>query len=498
MEFNASQLWSLMGTLTLLHTFVPAQLRSLFHSQLGSWCGKLSRVFNSYTFVEVHEDVQGSFKTNLFYRDVELYLSSLERMHESDYVRVYRCADKSRLTYTLPHEETIEDSFMGAQLFWTHHCQQKQESNQQQMFWDYRGRRESNKESRSFSLKMLRTDKVRVLAAYFDHMSGVAKEIERQNTQRKLHTNDGCNWEQVDFKHPSTFDSIALSSYLKEHIKADLQAFSQGEAFYHSVGRAWKRGYLLYGPPGTGKSSLIAAIANFLNYDIFDLELTGVTDNSELKSLLIRTTCKSIIVIEDIDCSLDLSDRNKKVETTNNAKDGASANASIVEQKNSKVTLSGLLNFTDGLWSCCGEERIFIFTTNHKERLDPALLRSGRMDLHIFLSYCTFSAFKVLAANYLGVHQHDLYPTMEKAMQDSRVTPAEVVELLLSNKESVQVALERVMAALDEASKSRKDHAAQVGFLDSSDLDKVGDLVQLKLQSSINGDVKPSLPSECT
>lgn len=490
MEFNTSQLWSLMGAIALLQTFIPPQLRRLFDTQFESWCGKLSRAFNRHTYIEVHEDVQGSFKCNLFYRDVELYLSSLERMHESDYVRVHRCAEKSRLTFTLPPEETIEDSFMGAQLWWTHHCQQKQESNQQQMFWDFRGRRESNKECRSFSLKMLRADKVRILAAYFDRISEVAKEIERKNTQRKLHTNDGCDWEQVDFKHPSTFDSLALSPDLKDHIKADLHAFAHGEAFYHSVGRAWKRGYLLYGPPGTGKSSLIAAIANYLNYDIYDLELTGVTDNSELKSLLIRTTRKSIIVIEDIDCSLDLSDRSKKAETTKSTKDGnANTEISVVEQKNSKVTLSGLLNFTDGLWSCCGEERIFIFTTNHKERLDPALLRSGRMDFHILLSYCTFPAFKVLAANYLGVHEHYLYSDVEKAMQDSKVTPAEVVELLLSNKESVQVALERVMAALDEASKSRKDESPQVGFL-TSDL-KSSDMVPSKLDlGSSNGDVK--------
>jgi ATP-dependent 26S proteasome regulatory subunit len=43
------------------------------------------------------------------------------------------------------------------------------------------------------------------------------------------------------------------------------------------------------------------------------------------------------------------------------------------------VTLSGLLNFTDGLWSFCGEERIIVFTTNHVEGIDPSLLRPGRM-----------------------------------------------------------------------------------------------------------------------
>ena len=39
------------------------------------------------------------------------------------------------------------------------------------------------------------------------------------------------------------------------------------------IGKSWKCGHLLYGPPGTGKSTMIAAIANFLNYEVYDLEL---------------------------------------------------------------------------------------------------------------------------------------------------------------------------------------------------------------------------------
>ncbi|KAH7435921.1 hypothetical protein KP509_06G084000 [Ceratopteris richardii] len=408
------------------------------------------------------------------YRDVEMYLSSLERINESDFVRIQRCEEETSVTFSLPPEETIEDNFMGSRVWWTYHCQQNQDSSQHSFFWDHRGRREYNKESRSFSLKMLRADKERIIKPYLQHIICASKELERSNTQRKLCTNDKYEWDEVELNHPSTFDSIALSPDLKELIVRDLDEFKCGETYYHSVGRAWKRGYLLYGPPGTGKSSLIAAIANHLNYDIYDLELTSVADNTQLKSLLTRTRRKSIIVIEDIDCSLDLSNRSKNEEGSPNA-DG-NVNMGVGEHKNSRVTLSGLLNFTDGLWSCCGEERIFIFTTNHKERLDPALLRSGRMDLHILLSYCTFPAFKVLAANYLGVHEHALYPTVEKAMQHSKVTPAEVVELLLTNKSCVQVALERVMAALDEASRSRKNYT-QVGIFSASDVDSYTDVV---------------------
>ncbi|KAG6411794.1 hypothetical protein SASPL_129878 [Salvia splendens] len=126
-----------------------------------------------------------------------------------------------------------------------------------------------------------------------------------------------------------------------------------------------------------------------------------------------KTTSKSIIVIEDIDCSINLTNRNKaaarKHNNNNNNKNNIyNTNSYDVaaspggDDSPNTITLSGLLNFTDGLWSCCGSERIFVFTTNHIEKLDPALLRSGRMDMHIHMSYCSLPALNILLKNYLG------------------------------------------------------------------------------------------------
>lgn len=103
-----------------------------------------------------------------------------------------------------------------------------------------------------------------------------------------------------------------------------------------------------------------------------------------------------------------------------------------------KVTLSGLLNFIDGLWSSCGDERIVICTTNHKERLDAALLRPGRMDLHIHMSYCSFNGFKTLAANYLRIQNHPLFEDIEGLLQKVNATPAEVAgELMKSDNADI-------------------------------------------------------------
>ncbi|GLJ34243.1 hypothetical protein SUGI_0688080 [Cryptomeria japonica] len=147
------------------------------------------------------------------------------------------------------------------------------------------------------------------------------------------------------FEHPATFGTLALDPEVKDDIMEDCRKFSQRENYYKKLGRAWKPGYLLYGPPGTRKSSMIAAISNFLEYDIYDLELAEVKTNTELRKLLIGTTNESIIVIEDIDCSLDLSDRKKKAKKR--SKEEQNPKKDERDSDESKVTLSGVLNFTD-------------------------------------------------------------------------------------------------------------------------------------------------------
>ncbi|CAI0399135.1 unnamed protein product [Linum tenue] len=238
--------------------------------------------------------------------------------------------------------------------------------------------------------------------------------------------------------------------------------FTESREFYSRIGKAWKRGYLLYGPPGTGKSTMIAAMANLLNYDVYDLELTAVKDNTELRKLLIETTSKSIIVIEDIDCSLDLTGQRKKNQKwlSDEERDGKQTEKEIggVGGGSSRVTLSGLLNFIDGLWSACGGERLIVFTTNYVEKLDPALIRRGRMDKHIELSYCSFEAFKVLARNYLKLDEeegddHPMFATVERLMKEMKITPADVAENLMpkSPLDDADTCLSRLILAMEEA-----------------------------------------------
>ncbi|KAF2308668.1 hypothetical protein GH714_012006 [Hevea brasiliensis] len=191
--------------------------------------------------------------------------------------------------------------------------------------------------------------------------------------------------------------SVLLTMDDHEEITDDFNGI-KGKNYYDKIGKPWKRGYLLYGPPGTGKSTMIAAMANFLNYDIYDLELTTVKDNSELRKLLIETKSKSI-------------------------------------------------------YHPCGGERIIVFTTNYVEKLDPALIRRGRMDKHIEMSYCCFEAFKVLAQNYLDIESHELFGKIQNLLEETKMTPADVAENLMpkSEEEDEETCLKKLIAALEEA-----------------------------------------------
>ncbi|XVF60444.1 hypothetical protein PTKIN_Ptkin08bG0047000 [Pterospermum kingtungense] len=118
-----------------------------------------------------------------------------------------------------------------------------------------------------------------------------------------------------------------------------------------------------------------------------------------------------------------------------------------------RFTLSGLLNCIDGLWSACGGERIIVFTTNHVEKLDPALIRRGRMGKHIEMSYCCFDAFKVLAKTYLEIDSHSLFGEIERLLGEVEMTPADVAENLMpkSDYDKGETCLERLIEAFKDA-----------------------------------------------
>lgn len=459
-----TEMWTTMGSTlasfmfmwAIIRQYCPYEVRRFFEK----YTHRIMSYFYPYIRISFHEFMGDRLKRSEAFTAVEAYLSA-NTSKSAKRLKAEMGRDNSNLVLTMDEYERVTDEFEGVKVWWV---SSKIVSQSRSM--PYYPEQEKRFYKLTFHYKYRDT----IAGSYLEHVMREGKEIRLRNRQRKLYTNSPgykwpsfkqTMWSHIVFEHPATFDTMAMEPEKKKGIIEDLLTFSKSKDFYARIGKAWKRGYLLYGPPGTGKSTMIAAMANLLGYDVYDLELTAVKDNTELRKLLIETTSKSIIVIEDIDCSLDLTGQRKKKSEVGLDDDADKVNGDIgrkeaKEDGSSKVTLSGLLNFIDGIWSASGGERLIVFTTNYVEKLDPALIRRGRMDKHIELSYCSFEGFKVLAKNYLKVETHAMFDIIEKLLGQIKITPADVAENLMpkSPMDDAERCLSSLIEALEEVKKA--------------------------------------------
>ncbi|VAI11921.1 unnamed protein product [Triticum turgidum subsp. durum] len=457
---------SAAATVIFLWPVVQKYVPPTFRLYLTAWAAKLAACFNPYLQITISEYGAERFQRSDFFLAVEAYLSDAcarrARKLKAELVK-----DSKNLRVTVDDHEEVTDDFSGTTIWWYASKRQSKAN----VISIYPG----EDERRFYQVVFHRRHRDLVVDSYLPFVLGEGRAVTVKNRQRRLFTNNASRnwnpyrsksvWSHVAFEHPATFDTLAMHPDEKEAIVDDLMAFQESKDYYAKVGKAWKRGYLLYGPPGTGKSTMIAAMANFLDYDVYDLELTAVKNNTELRKLFIETTGKSIIVIEDIDCSIDLTGKrrkDKKASSDKDSDDDDKPKLPMDPEKDdaTKVTLSGLLNFIDGLWSACGGERIIIFTTNHKEKLDPALIRRGRMDKHIEMSYCRFEGFKVLAKNYLDVIKHELFGEIQQLLEETDMSPADVAENLMPMSKKKKRDPDLCLSGLVKALKQAKEDAA--------------------------------------
>ena len=152
----------------------------------------------------------------------------------------------------------------------------------------------------------------------------------------------------------ASFDNLILSGALRSEIEGELDNFFASREVYEKYGVPWKRGVLLTGPPGNGKTHAVKAMINRSRRPclyVKSFKSTYGTEHDNIREVFerARQLAPCVLVFEDLD--------------------------SLIDNENRSL----FLNELDGFASNTGVA--VLATTNHPERLDPAILdRPSRFD----------------------------------------------------------------------------------------------------------------------
>lgn len=178
-----------------------------------------------------------------------------------------------------------------------------------------------------------------------------------------------------DEKRKTTFDDVAGADEEKEEL-AEVVEFLKAPEKYNKLGARIPKGVLFVGPPGTGKTLLARAVAGEAGVPFFSIsgsdfvEMFVGVGASRVRDLFDQAKKNSpcIIFIDEIDAV--------------GRQRGAGLGGGNDEREQ---TLNQLLVEMDGFGA--NEGVILIAATNRPDVLDPALMRPGRFDRQVVVSY---------------------------------------------------------------------------------------------------------------
>ena len=219
------------------------------------------------------------------------------------------------------------------------------------------------------------------------------------------------SWHVDSHRKPKELSKIYFKQ--KGDLVKDVKEFLKSKEWYTCRSLRYSRGYLLYGPPGNGKTSLIHSMGREFNKTVSIINLNNLTDEGLIEAMR-SLEPNSILAFEDVDSAF--------VERDNTQKNG--------------LSFSTLLNCIDGTYA--KDDIIVIFTTNHIEKLDPALIRPGRVDFRVKLE----NPDQSIVTEYIENFYNEKVPNSFN--YTGQHSMSSVQNICLTNKHDIKATLEQL------------------------------------------------------
>jgi chaperone BCS1 len=243
-------------------------------------------------------------------------------------------------------------------------------------------------------------------------------------------------WVDAGRRPARPVSSVVLKGDAARSIVDDARAFLRLERWYAERGIPYRRGYLLHGAPGSGKTSLVRAVAGELRLPVYQLPLSGSgVDDEAFHRLLNGTARRSVVLLEDVDAVEVMTVPVKRTAGGFKNDDGAD-DAERFEVRHplrrfGGLTLQGLLGALDGVGAA--EGRLLFMTCRDCHRLEPALVRPGRIDRRLAFESPDETQAKALFAHFYegwGVAEAGARAPPSISTEASSARPARALEAI--------------------------------------------------------------------
>lgn len=274
---------------------------------------------------------------------------------------------------------------------------------------------------------------------------------------------------QYELKNKKTLDRVFIPEI--GQIKELVDNFMNKEGPFKMKIFPYKLGWIFHGIPGSGKTSIAKALASYTNRHIVYVSFPNINTNAEMFQLFNNPVIVAdgkthrykiddiIYVADDLD-AIDKKTLSRMNDGIHSAPPAAAISQQIYDDSDSddsefiikpkkapkrakqeqattdKLNLQGILNVLDGTLDSPG--RILIMTTNHIERLDPALKRPGRVNQVIEFSLMTRKCMRDFLED---TFKYSLTDDEYQALPDKQLSPAKVEEICIENYNSVKDAI---------------------------------------------------------